>query len=299
MGMKKAIFKRLCGHSQCYLHIFFKPGRLRAVVRARLSYVFSACAEVHQTYAFNLFLIIVCFYLINAVRKVVWMLARILIVEDEPKIVRFLELELCHEGYDVLCANNGADGLSIALSEAVDLVLLDIMLPELSGMEVLRRLRRESGTPVILLTARDDLNDKVMGLDLGADDYITKPFRVEELLARIRAALRRPTINAQPGQLILSDLVMDTACHTVIRGEKALDLTKREFDLLEYLLRNRGAVLTRNQILEHVWGYDFDGNSNIVDVYIRYLRAKVEKENEPKLIQTVRGVGYSIREKNL
>jgi DNA-binding response OmpR family regulator len=254
--------------------------------------------QAQQTHTFNLFLIIAWFYYVNAIRKVIWMLARILIVEDEPKIVRFLELELSHEGYDVLCAGNGADGLSIALSEPVDLVLLDMMLPELTGMEVLRRLRRESGIPVIILTARDDLNDKVMGLDLGADDYITKPFRIEELLARIRAALRRPTITAQAGQLVLSDLVLDTACHTVTRGERALDLTKREFDLLEYLLRNRGAVLTRNQILEHVWGYDFEGDSNVVDVYIRYLRAKVEKDNEPKLIQTVRGVGYSIREKN-
>lgn len=217
----------------------------------------------------------------------------ILVVEDEQKIARFLELELTHEGYGVLLAANGTDGLDTALGAPVDLVLLDIMLPEIDGLEVLRRLRRESGVPVILLTARDELGDKVIGLDLGADDYITKPFRIEELLARIRAALRR-TSGTEQEKLAVGDLELDTARRHVSRNGHALDLTKREFDLLEHLMRNEGVVLTRDQLIGQVWGYDFQGDSNVVDVYIRYLRSKVDAD-DPKLIQTVRGVGYCIR----
>lgn len=216
----------------------------------------------------------------------------LLIIEDEKKIARFLELELAHEGYRVLLAANGLDGLEAMLEARPDLVLLDIMLPGLNGIEVLRRLRKESTVPVILLTARDELSDKVTGLDLGADDYITKPFRIEELLARVRAALRRSPRAQSSEVLQLGDLSIDVARHYVMRGERVLDLTKREFDLLEYLVRNQGVVLSRDQLTQTVWGYDFEGDSNVVDVYIRYLRNKIDDDCDEKLIHTVRGVGY-------
>jgi DNA-binding response OmpR family regulator len=221
--------------------------------------------------------------------------AVILVVEDEQKIARFLELELTHEGYEVLIANDGSDALDLALCRSIDLVLLDIMLPSLNGIEVLRRLRREKDTPVILLTARDELNAKVTGPDLGADDYITKPFRIEELLARIRAALRRSS-QSNENILRMSDLILDTARHTVERGGVRVSLTKREFDLLEFLMRNQGIVLSRDQLIERVWGFEFEGDSNVVDVYIRYLRTKIDDSSPNKLIRTVRGVGYSMRE---
>lgn len=226
------------------------------------------------------------------------MAERILLVEDEEKLARMVELELRYEGYEVEKAFDGRSGLEKALSGNFDLILLDIMLPVLSGMEVLRRLRRETDLPVIMLTARDTVVDKVAGLDSGADDYITKPFAIEELLARIRAALRKGRSAGQNHGALLTAgiLTMDTERHTVTVGQTPVELTRREFDLLHYLLENKEKVVTRESLLEHVWGYDYVGETNAVDVYIRFLRAKLEEPFGIKLIHTVRGVGYVLRE---
>jgi len=224
---------------------------------------------------------------------------RILIVEDEQNIARFLELELTHEGYSVGKAADGRTGLEMAESGEFDLVLLDVMLPQLSGLEVLRRLRKTSQLPVIMLTARDSVTDKVSGLDMGADDYVTKPFSIEELLARIRGALRKGTQQAagvQGSELRCGKLHMDTAKRTVSYNGEAVELTKREFELLEVLLRNKNIVLSRESFLEQVWGYDYLGETNVVDVYIRYLRSKLDERYGVQLIETVRGVGYVMRE---
>ena len=222
---------------------------------------------------------------------------RILIVEDEAKIARFVELELLHEGYEVEKACDGRAGLSAALGGGFDLILLDVMLPELSGMEVLRRLRSESSVPVILVTARDAVMDKVSGLDLGANDYITKPFAIEELLARIRAVLRTAEHSAIPdrGELRCGVLRLDPARHTVACGKTPVDLTYKEFLLLQTLMENRDIVLSRDVLLEKVWGFDYMGETNVVDVYIRYLRQKLDDAFGVKLIHTVRGVGYVIK----
>ena len=222
----------------------------------------------------------------------------ILLVEDEEKLARMVELELRYEGYEVEKAFDGRTGLERALSGSFDLVLLDIMLPQLSGMEVLRRLRRERSTPVIMLTARDSVIDKVSGLDSGADDYITKPFAIEELLARIRAALRKRGSGERPEEPLLSagPLTMDVERHTVAVSGTPVELTRREFDLLHHLLENKGRVLSREALLDSVWGFDFVGETNSVDVYIRFLRSKLDEAFGFKLIHTVRGVGYVIRE---
>jgi len=222
---------------------------------------------------------------------------RILIIEDEKQIVRFLELELKYEGYLIDIAYDGREGLNKALTNSYDLVILDIMLPLLNGIEVLRRIRQVSEVPIIMLTAKDDITDKVMGLDVGADDYITKPFAIEELLARIRANLRRKNgKNTNPAKMItVEDLTIDLAKREVKRAGKLIDLTKKEFELLEYLLKNKDLVVTREQILEKVWGYDFFGDTHVVDVYIRYLRSKIDDEFAVKLIETVRGIGYIIK----
>ena len=225
----------------------------------------------------------------------------ILLVEDEEKLARMVELELRYEGYEVEKAFDGRTGLERALSGGFDLVLLDIMLPQLSGMEVLRRLRRERSTPVIMLTARDSVIDKVSGLDSGADDYITKPFAIEELLARIRAALRNKAEGAaevpgQVGKLMAGPLTMDVDRHEVSVNGQEVELTRREFDLLRYLLENKEKVVTREVLLDNVWGFDFVGETNTVDVYIRFLRSKIDERFHIKLIHTVRGVGYVIRE---
>ncbi len=221
---------------------------------------------------------------------------RILLVEDEEKLARMVELELKYEGYQVEKAMDGRQGLELALGGGFDLVLLDIMLPQLSGMEVLRRLRRESKIPVIMLTARDSVVDKVAGLDSGADDYITKPFAIEELLARIRAALRSKSGQGSGGPLAVGPLVLDVEKHQVtVRGQN-VELTKKEFDLLRYLLENKNRVLTREALLDAVWGFDFVGETNSVDVYIRFLRSKLDDAFGMKLIHTVRGVGYVIKE---
>ena len=227
---------------------------------------------------------------------------KILLVEDEEKLARMVELELRYEGYQVDKSFDGRSGLERALSGEYDLVLLDIMLPQLSGMEVLRRLRKEGvQLPVIMLTARDSVVDKVSGLDSGADDYITKPFAIEELLARIRAALRNKAEGAaavpeQVGKLTAGPLVMDVDRHEVEVDGKPVELTRREFDLLKYLLENKEKVVTREVLLDNVWGFDFVGETNTVDVYIRFLRAKIDEKFGVKLIHTVRGVGYVIRE---
>lgn len=227
-------------------------------------------------------------------------MAKILIVEDEPQLARFIQLELEHEDYETDIAGDGRKGLELAETDGFDLVLLDIMLPELNGLEVLRRLRKSGNdTPVIMLTARDSVMDKVSGLDMGADDYITKPFAIEELLARIRAALRQKKTSQEDssdkGLLSFEGLVMDPARHTVECCGKPLELTVKEFGLLQALMENISIVLTREQLLERVWGYDYFGETNVVDVYIRYLRSKLEEVSDVKYIQTVRGVGYVIK----
>ncbi|SHI10556.1 DNA-binding response regulator, OmpR family, contains REC and winged-helix (wHTH) domain [Sporobacter termitidis DSM 10068] len=222
--------------------------------------------------------------------------ARILLIEDEEKLARFVELELTYEGYAVTKALNGRAGSELAQSGRFDLILLDIMLPEMSGMEVLRRLRRTSSVPVIMLTARDGVTDKVAGLDLGADDYVTKPFAIEELLARIRAALRKNAPAAESEVLTAQNVTLDVKRHTVSVEGQDVDLTKREFDLLHYLLKNKGIVVTREALMENVWDFDFDGGTNTVDVYIRFLRGKLDEAFNIKLIHTVRGVGYVIKD---
>ena len=222
---------------------------------------------------------------------------KILLVEDEEKLARMVELELRYEGYQVHKSFDGRSGLERALSGEYDLVLLDIMLPQLSGMEVLRRLRKEGvQLPVIMLTARDSVVDKVSGLDSGADDYITKPFAIEELLARIRAALRKRTAAPEETLLTAGPLTMNVDKHQVTMKDQPVELTKKEFDLLRHLLENKGHVLSRETLLDSVWGFDFVGETNSVDVYIRFLRSKLDEAFGFKLIHTVRGVGYVIRE---
>ena len=222
----------------------------------------------------------------------------ILIVEDEKKIARFLELELKHEGYDVLTAFDGRSGLDTALEKDPDLLILDLMLPELSGIEVCRRLRHTSDVPIIMLTAKDDVSDKVMGLDMGADDYVTKPFAIEELLARIRVALKKrraknALANEQQEHILTAGCVsIDTASWQVHVKNKPVSLTRKEFDTLKYLMERRGTAVTRDQLMNEVWGYDYIGDSNIVDVYIRYLRHKIDDQFGIKTIHTIRSVGY-------
>jgi DNA-binding response OmpR family regulator len=220
------------------------------------------------------------------------MTTRILIVEDEVKLARFIELELLSEGYEITVAHDGMSGLALLRESPPDLAILDWMLPGLSGLEICRRLRATGNSlPVILLTAKDEISDRVAGLDGGADDYVVKPFSIEELLARIRVHLRRkPENNAD--FLQFEDLSLNLRTREVYRGQRAIELTVKEFDLLEYLLSHPRQVLTREQILERVWGYDFLGDSNIIEVYIRYLRLKIEGTGEKRLIHTVRSVGY-------
>lgn len=224
-------------------------------------------------------------------------MTRILLVEDEEKLARFIELELTHEGYQVEKAFDGRAGLEAAEQGTYDLMLLDIMLPGLNGLEVLRRLWRTTNMPVIILTARDAVMDKVTGLDMGADDYITKPFSIEELLARIRVALRKQASQREENQVMrLGELTMDVAHHRVMRDDTEIELTSREFALLQYFMENKTIVLTREQLLERVWGYQFMGETNVVDVYVRYLRSKIDDDHAHKYLQTVRGVGYVLRE---
>jgi two-component system response regulator MprA len=221
-------------------------------------------------------------------------MVRVLVVEDDPGIAGFIRRGLIYKDYDVDVASDGEEGLKMARDKPPDLVLLDLMIPKIDGVEVCRRLRAGSDVPIIILTARDSVADKIGGLDAGADDYVTKPFAFEELEARMRAALRRK----EPGDEVISvaDLTIRPASREVTRGSRQIELTSREFDLLVYLARHAGRVLDRNQILENVWGYSFDGESDTVKVYVRYLRKKLNLEGEPDLIHAVRGVGYMVRE---
>ena len=225
----------------------------------------------------------------------------VLMIEDEEKIARFIELELAYEGYTVTKEVDGRRGLELAESREFDLVLLDIMLPGLNGIEVLRRLKKaKPNLPVILLTARDAVMDKVGGLDMGADDYITKPFAIEELLARIRVTLRQKTAEKtetlDEGMLSFAKLSLCPNRHEVRFGEEIIDLTSREFALLKTLLEHKNIVLGRATLLERVWGYDYMGETNVVDVYVRYLRTKIDERFDVKMIQTIRGVGYVIKD---
>jgi len=220
---------------------------------------------------------------------------RLLVVEDEKKVARFIKKGLEEEGYAVDLAFDGEEGLVRVLDQVHDLIILDIALPKIDGLQVLQKLRqRKVSTPVLLLTVRATIEDKVLGLDSGADDYLPKPFAFQELLARIRALLRRK-VEVGPPLLRVEDLILDPARHLVTRDEERIDLTSKEFALLEYLLRNAGRVVTRAMISEHVWNYDFDTETNVIDVYINYLRRKIDSGREKKLIHTVRGSGYVLK----
>lgn len=224
---------------------------------------------------------------------------RILIIEDDSQIARFIELELKHEGYEVDKIDNGYDGLNKIKENEYDLLLLDLMLPGLDGIEICNKIRDFSDLPIIMLTAKSEIEDKVRGLDTGADDYLTKPFEIEELLARIRALLRRKQGEVESANILeIDDLEVNLDAHTVKRGSKKIELTKKEYDLLVYLIENEGIVVSRDKLLNNVWGYDYTGETNIVDVYIRYLRSKIDDPFDKKLIQTVRGVGYVLRPDN-
>ncbi len=219
---------------------------------------------------------------------------KVLIIEDEVKLSRFVELELKHEGYEVFVANDGRTGLDKFYEEKPDIVLLDLMLPELSGIEVCRRIRKNSKVPIIMLTAKGETMDKVLGLDSGADDYVTKPFAIEEVLARMRVALKRVKSFSENTNSVLhlKNLTIDISKRVVKVDDDEIELTKREFDLLYYLVKNKNIVITRDQILNNVWGYDYIGETNVVDVYIRYIRTKIDDKYNTKYIHTIRGVGY-------
>ncbi|WP_415330604.1 response regulator transcription factor [Clostridium perfringens] len=225
-------------------------------------------------------------------------MVKILIVEDEEKIARFIELELIHEGYKVIKADNGRTGLEIAERGEADLIILDVMLPEINGLEVLRRIRRVSEVPIIMLTARDAVMDKVSGLDAGADDYITKPFAIEELLARIRTALKKRVFTVKKDEDVIRCglLTLDKMRHKVMYGDTEIELTNREFTLLQILMENKNIVLTRDVLIEKVCGYNYVGETNLIDVYVRYLRTKIDDVFKVKIISTVRGVGYVIKD---
>ena len=226
---------------------------------------------------------------------------KILIVEDEHRIARFLQMELQHEGFEAATEDNGRRAYDRIMQEDYDLILLDVMLPEMDGLTICQRVREMSDVPIIMLTARDEIDDKVKGLNIGADDYMTKPFATPELLARINVALRKRTRTEVREQsegevLRVKNLAMYTLRHEVMVGEESVELTKKEYDLLEMLLRNKRNVLTRDQILSDVWGYDYMGDTNVVDVYIRYLRQKLDDRFDEKYIYTMRGVGYVIKD---
>ena len=224
------------------------------------------------------------------------MATKILIIEDDPSIGKLLRRALLLEGYEARLVQDGPAGLAAFHEENPDLIILDLMLPGIDGIEVCKRVREESEVPILMLTARDTVDDRVLGLDSGADDYVVKPFDIDELLARVRAQLRRAE-HKQPKQILeFADLTMDTAARTVRRGNREIELTAREFDLLELFMRHPNQVISRTQIYDEIWDYDFGGESNIIEVYIRYLRTKLEAEGEPRLIYTKRGAGYILRQ---
>jgi heavy metal response regulator len=220
---------------------------------------------------------------------------RLLVVEDEKKVASFIRKGLEEEGYAVDAAFDGKTGLNMALDQVHDLIILDINLPGMDGIGILGELRKKNiSTPVLLLTVRANIEDKVLGLDAGADDYLTKPFAFQELVARVRALLRRQS-EAKKAVLQVADVTLDPTSRTVFKESRKIDLTAKEYALLEYFMRNPGRVLTRTMISEHVWDYDFDSMTNVIDVYVNYLRKKIESDSGPKLIQTVRGVGYVLK----
>lgn len=221
---------------------------------------------------------------------------RVLVIEDEARIAQLIERGLIYEGYRVNVARDGVSGLGIARDNPPDLVILDWMLPGIDGLEVCRRLRAAGDVPILMLTAKDDIGDRITGLDAGADDYLVKPFSTDELMARVRALFRRAQPNSRPELLRFADLTLDTGTHRAHRNNRAIDLTAKEYELLELFMRNPRQVLTRDVIFDRVWGYDFGGESNIIEVYVRYLRQKTEVNDESRLIHTVRGVGYVLRE---
>ncbi len=224
---------------------------------------------------------------------------KILVVEDEVKIARFVELELNYEGYEVSVTHDGREGMKMFGEKKYDLILLDLMLPGFNGLEICRRIRKESDVPIIMLTAKGEVMDKVTGLDSGADDYITKPFAIEELLARMRVALKRRKVNLdkeEKNMLGFKDILIDVDKRTVKVATDTIELTKKEYELIVYLIQNKNVVLTREQILNQVWGYDYFGETNVVDVYIRYLRAKLDEHYQVKYIHTIRGVGYYVKD---
>lgn len=227
-------------------------------------------------------------------------MSRILIIEDEDNLTNFVSLELQHEGYETKVCENGREGLDTALNEDWDAILLDLMLPELNGLEVCRRLRQSKSTPIIMMTARDSVIDRVSGLDHGADDYVVKPFAIEELLARLRAVLRRVDFENDNGTtkqttVTYRDLTIEKENRVVRRGDEIIELTKREYELLLTLMENINVVLARDVLLKKVWGYESQIETNVVDVYIRYLRNKIDRPGEDSYIQTVRGTGYVMR----
>jgi len=221
----------------------------------------------------------------------------VVIIDDDPRITALLKRALTFEGYDAQVAGNGTDGLSLALSSSPDLVVLDIMMPGLDGWEVCRRIRAEKDVPVLMLTARDEVADRVKGLDIGADDYLVKPFALEEFLARVRALLRRQKVSSEPsGLLNFADLQLNTITREVYRGDREIRLTAREYDLLLFFIEHPRQVLTRDMLMERIWGYDYGGESNVLEVYVNMVRQKLEEGGEKRIINTVRGVGYVLRE---
>ena len=221
---------------------------------------------------------------------------KILIVEDEKQMAMFIEMELVHEGYEVDTAYDGREGLEKVENKEYDLILLDIMIPSLNGIEVCRRIRQFSNVPIIMLTAKSDVPDRVLGLDVGANDYLTKPFAIEELLARIRVHTREKVLKNKLDEIKVKDIVMNNITHEVWRAGREIQLTNKEYNLLEMLLINKNIVLSREKLIEAVWGYDYVGDTNLVDVFIRYLRGKIDDDFEDKLITTIRGVGYVIKD---
>lgn len=222
---------------------------------------------------------------------------KILLIEDEVKLARFVELELRYEGYQVTVCHDGREGIALISEGNFDMILLDLMLPGLTGIEICRRVRKNSNVPIIMLTAKDEVIDKVAGLDSGADDYLTKPFAIEELLARMRVAFKHCEDKMSKKILLqVQDLEIDTEKRLVTVGGDVVELTKKEYELLLYLVQNKNIVLTREQILNEVWGYSYIGETNVVDVYVRYLRAKIDEAFQKKFIHTIRGVGYYVKE---
>jgi len=224
------------------------------------------------------------------------MKGKILVIDDDQKITTFLYRSLKYEGYDVTVANDGINGLNFTEECSPDLIILDVMMPGMDGIEVCRQLRKDSDVPVLMLTAKDEVSDRVRGLDAGADDYLIKPFSLEELLARIRAQMRR--LQSDGKKVFYNDLVLDPSTREITRGSRYLHLTATEYDLLLFFMRNPKQVLTKEQIMDNIWGHDYSGESNVLEVYVNLLRQKLEANGEARLIQTIRGVGYSLREAN-